>query len=219
MTCRRLAEDIIEKVAQACSELPVSQGNYLEDDALRVCILAVVDFQMTEKAVLRATRHFEESGAPTFGLQTLDDLDGFLAEHPDDRQAAQLLWGYNLHTRAGMLRDLVRYFLNYKSQHGFVSDMEALRHWAQHADFHADFEGRVKGLGIKTFTMAQQRLGVPTVVPDSRVKNFLASRLGVELSDECAVRILNTAADRIGRPRTELDWSIWELDKSRPVNV
>lgn len=115
-----------------------------------------------------------------------------------------------------MLRGLVNYFLAYKRKNNLTSDIETLKHWAQHADFQSDFSGRVKGLGIKAFTMAQQRLGVPTVVPDSRVKNFLASHLGVEPRDECAIQILNAVADRLGRPRTELDWSIWEFDKKRP---
>ena len=214
-----MTETTLRDVALACAQLPAPQGDYLENNALHVCILAVIDFQQTETAVLRATKRFEEAAVPTYELRTLEDLDRFLAQHPDDREAARLLWGYNLHTRAAMLRSLTSYFLAYKRQHSIPSDIEALRHWARQADFHADFEGKVKGLGIKVFTMAQQRLGVPTVVPDSRIKNFLAAHVKVEPRDECAVRILNAVADRLGRPRTELDWAIWEFDKKRPVGA
>src|SRR3990172_1104602 len=114
MTCTKVTETTLRDVALACARLPAPQGDYLEEDALRVCILAVIDFQQTEKAVLRATKRFEEVAVPTFRLGTLEDLTSFLADHPDNREVAQLLWGYNLHTRAAMLRSLASYFLTYK---------------------------------------------------------------------------------------------------------
>ena len=219
MTCIQQTKEVIDRLATACAQLPEPEGNYLEENPLRVCVLAVVDFQMTETAVIRATKRFDEEAVPAYGLHSLEDLDRFLSQHRDNREAAQLLWRYNLHTRAAMLRGLVRYFLDYRQQSGAASDIEALRDWAQHADFHRDFEGRIKGLGIKAFTMALQRLGVLTVVPDSRVKNFIATQLGVQPGDSCAVRILNSVADQLGMSRTRLDWTIWEFDKRRPQSI
>lgn len=219
MSCMTLTDDAIRKLAAACAQLATPQGNYLEDDPLRVCVLAVIDFQQTETAVLRATKRFEDIAVPGHGLRTLEDLDRFLAEHPDDGQAAQSLWAYNLHTRAAILRGIVSYFLAYKSKQNLLSDIDALRHWARNADFKTDFEGRVKGLGIKAFAMMQQRLGVPTAAPDSRIKTFIARHLGAEPQDECAISLLNAVADRIGRSRTELDWAVWEFDKRRPVKA
>ena len=133
------------------------------------------------------------------------------ADRPGNTALARHLWGYNMWTRAQILRDLVAYFTTIG-----VTDQAALRLWTTDATFEDDFKGRVRGLGRAVFQWLVMRQGVDTVKPDVHVHRFVAGVLGRPLADTDVVEVIVAAARRLGRPAHRLDWAIWEAARSNP---
>lgn len=149
------------------------------------------------------------------------DLQSGLLPFPDDEKGntalAQHLWGYNLWTRAHLLRGLVDYF----DQIG-VRDQPSLRAWAANSEFKRDFEGRVKGLGFAVYKSLVLRQGVDTVKPDVHVRRFVEAAIGHRVCDVEVVTLVEDAAKVLGLRASVLDWNIWEsqrrqLKRSDPV--
>lgn len=201
----------IERMVEACRQLPEPVGNYLVEDYLTNLVATVVDFQLQTTTVERALEHFATRVRPS--LSGLDDLAGLLERWPADQAGntalARQLWGYDLWTRAHMLRGLVGYFASIG-----VTDQLALRRWAATASFERDFKGRVPGLGRAVFQWLVMRQGVDTVKPDVHVHRFAARVVGRTLSDADVVTLIEAAARRLGRPAQRLDWAIWEAGRA-----
>jgi hypothetical protein len=204
-------EGDIERMVEACRQLPEPVGNYLVEDYLTNLMATVVDFQLQTTAVERALEHFATRVRPS--MTGLDDLADLLEHWPADQAGntalARHLWGYDLWTRAQMLRDLVAYFASIG-----VTDQRALKGWAATATFERDFKGRVHGLGLAVFQWLVMRQGVDTVKPDVHVHRFAARVVGRHLSDADVVNVIETAARRLGRPAHRLDWAIWEAGRA-----
>ena len=207
-----ITEDDIERMVEACRELPEPVGDYLVEDYLTNLMATVVDFQLQTTAVERALEHFAIRVRPS--LSGLDDLVDLLERWPPDQAGntalARHLWGYDLWTRAQMLRGLVGYFASIG-----VTDQLALKRWAATATFEHDFKGRVHGLGQAVFQWLVMRQGVDTVKPDVHVHRFAARVVGRPLRDADVVTAIEAAARRLGRPAHRLDWAIWEAGRAR----
>lgn len=204
------SESDVARVAQAARVLSPAEGSYLESDFVMNLLATVVDFQMHTTAVVRALEHFKARRWDE--IRTMSDLERVLADHPDTEDGntglAQYLWGYNMWTRAAMLRGLVAYFDSVG-----VRDQAALIRWAATADFRRDFEGRVRGLGPAVFQWLVMRQGVETVKPDVHVRRFAERAIGRRLSDADVVDAVERAARLLGVKAYELDWSIWENER------
>ena len=209
-------EGDIERVVEACRQLPEPVGNYLVEDYLTNLMATVVDFQLQTTAVERALEHFATRVRPY--LTGLDDLADLLERWPADQAGntalARHLWGYDLWTRAQMLRELVDYFTAIG-----VTDQDALKRWAVTATFDRDFKGRVHGLGPAVFQWLVMRQGVDTVKPDVHVHRFAARAVGRPLSDAYVVAVIEAAARRLGRPAHRLDWAIWEAGRMQATSA
>ena len=59
------------------------------------------------------------------------------------------------------------------------------------------------------------RLGVDTIKPDVHVLRFVKDAIGRSVTEAEAIAGLHAAADALGVTATRLDWSIWELQRSR----
>ena len=179
----------------------------VEHDFILNVLTTVLDIQMSTTAVVRALEHFQAKHGDR--IRVMADLRRVLGSLSDDQQGnttlAQYLWGYNLWTRAHMLRDLVDYFDGIG-----VQDQESLRAWAGGSDFQKDFEGKVKGLGLAAYKSLMMRQGVDTVKPDTHVRRFVESAIGRRASDAEVVRLVEDAAREVGLPAADLDWRIWE---------
>jgi hypothetical protein len=206
-----ITDEDIGRMTEACRALPEPLGNYSVEDYLTNLVATVVDFQTHTTAVERALEHFSARARPA--LDDLDDLMELIGSFPADKAGntalAQHLWGYDMWTRAQMLRDLVAHFASIR-----VTDQAALRRWAAKATFDADFKGRVRGLGPAVFQGLVMRLGVDTVKPDVHVHRFAARAVGRALSDVDVVEVVVAAARRLGRPAHRLDWAIWEAGRA-----
>jgi hypothetical protein len=179
----------------------------LEHDFILNVLTTVIDIQMSSTALVRALEHFRAEHGNR--IRTMGDLQRLLGRFSDDRKGntalAQYLWGYNLWTRAHMLRDLVDYF----DRIG-VGDEESLRAWAAASDFQTDFKGRVKGLGFASYKSLLMRQGIDTVKPDTHVRQFVEAAIGRRATDAEVVTLVEDAARQLKLPAAELDWRIWE---------
>lgn len=203
----------LQAVIAASQLVPRTDSSYLVDDFVSNLLLTVLDFQMHTTAVQRAFKYYEDHLFDQ--VRTLDDLQALMDEYPDDKEGntalAQKLWGYSMWTRASMLRGLADYF----DRIG-VRDQDALRDWAAQADFKRDFEGRVKGLGPAVFQWLIMRQGVETVKPDVHLRRFAERAVGRPLSDQEVIDLVVQAAGALGMKAHELDWGIWEYERSAP---
>lgn len=126
-------------------------------------------------------------------MANVDDLIALMDRWPSDKDGntalARHLWGYNMWTRAQMLRDLVAYLTAIG-----VTDQSSLRRWAGDATFDSDFKGRVRGLGPAVFQWLVMCQGVDTVKPDVHVHWFIVAILGRPVSDTEAIELIVSAA-------------------------
>lgn len=201
-----------QAILARCRSLPPAQGNYLIHDYVENLLLTVLDFQMHTTAVERAARYFIKHRKET--IRTHQDLKQLLDNHPNTKegnlQLAQHLWGYNLWSRVELLRRLVAYF----DANG-VTTQDELKAWAAKTEF-KDFQGKVKGMGFAIFKWLVMRQGVETIKPDLWIHRFVRDAIGRSVSDQTAVVVLEQAAKELDIKAYELDWRIWEYQRSQP---
>ena len=140
-------------------------------------------------------------------------MKALIAQYPNDKVGnlalAQRLWGYNLWTRAEMLRGLVTYFESVG-----ITDQPSLKEWATNAYSECCFKGKVKGLGPAVFNWIRMRQGVETIKPDVHVMRFVETTIGRPVDAEIAVSSLTCVAKELGIVVYKLDWAIWETGRN-----
>jgi hypothetical protein len=219
-----LIDQEFSRLVTRCQALPPS-ADYSEDDYVTNLFLTVLDFMMDGATVQKAIDCYKTNLWDE--IRTHADLSQPFARFPDDepgnRALAQHLWCNNHWIRAALLRQLHRYF----GQIG-VTSQNALREWAETSDFRRHFEGRVRvkveikgkpqvfGLGYAVYQWLVIRQRVETIKPDVHVHSFVKSVIGRDLGDQEVVRLLEEVARRIGLKAYELDWRIWEYQRSLP---
>ena len=203
-------------LTEACRAVPRGTGDYQQPDYITNVFLTVLDLQMHNVAVNNAITYYRQH--LRYEIRSIEDLRAVLDRFPSDqegnRQAAQYLWGNNHWKRIEWLRGLVPFLIT-----NGLTDQESLRNWAHNSDFHRDFEGRVKNLGIAAYKWLAMRLGVDTVKPDVHLHNFVEPIVGHPVTDEELVRVLEHVAHQLDmRPRA-LDASLWEYQRGGPGSI
>ena len=202
-----ISEDDIERVAVAARTLPPAEEVDVEGDFVLNLLETVLDYMQQTAVVAKALEHYKAHRWDE--IRTLDDLEAVLARYGTDQEGntdlALYLWGYKLWTRAEQLRGLARHFRAIG-----VTDQRSLQRWAETSTFEADFEGKVKGLGLAVYQALVMRQGVDTVKPDVHVRRFAEAAVGRRLNDRELVELVSEAATRVGLRAVELDWRIWE---------
>jgi hypothetical protein len=205
-----VSEYDVQRLAVAARELPPAGGMYIEDDFVLNLLETVLDYMLRTTVVVKALEHYKAHRWDE--IRSLDDLEAVLARHGADQEGntdlALYLWGYKLWTRAGQLRGLARHFRAVG-----VTDQDSLRRWAETSTFEADFEGKVKGLGLAVYQALVMRQGVDTVKPDVHVRRFAEAAVGRRLNDWEVVELVTEAATHVGLRAMELDWRIWEASR------
>jgi hypothetical protein len=211
-----VSEDDVRRLAAAARELPPAGGLTVEDDFVLNLFETVLDYMLQTTVVVKALDYYKAHRWDE--IRSLDELEAVLARYAADKQGntdlAVYLWGYKLWTRADQLRGLARHFRALG-----VTDQGSLRRWARTSTFEADFQGKVKGLGLAVYQALVMRQGVDTVKPDVHVRRFAEAAVGRRLNDREVVEIVTEAAIRLGLRPVELDWRIWEASQGRaPVD-
>lgn len=69
-----LTPELVQKVADACALLSAVARDGREDEPIKVCSLAVLDFQLRRSMLERALDHFYSKAAPELGHQVFGRL-------------------------------------------------------------------------------------------------------------------------------------------------
>lgn len=207
MSCGLTEANHVHRLATTVQPILANARPYEpEPDPTKIAMLACLDFQMRGTAVDKSLNHFYGEAAARLGIKDLTSLRAYLEKTPPDEEAAVAMWGARYWTRAALLRQLTAFFLQMRQ--GNEPEIEAMRRWAQGAEFKRDFQGKVKGLGYNTFVRMAQQLGANTAAPTGWTCHYVADALGKEPKDECLVGVLNAAADKLSKPRADVDWAI-----------
>jgi hypothetical protein len=201
-----LSEDELDRLEAACRKVPLSARDHVAEDLMTELFVTVLDYQNRDVAVRKALDHFRAEHAD---VRSFEGLEAMLADHHDDEDLAQTLWGNRHHRRARELRGLVAYF-----RERDVTDLAALRMWAA-ASTQEEFVGHIKGLGPAVYRSLVIRLGVDTIKPDVHVLRFVSAAVGRPVTQDEAVGSLETVARRIGTSARTLDGSVWAFQAGR----
>lgn len=109
--------------------------------------------------------------------------------------------------RIEQIYNLASAFLNYKTTHNFSSDLEAMRHWAKHAEF-GDFINQINGIDPTTFQYLQLLLGVDTVKPDVHIMSFLREQTGTNYNEYQSIIAIKELANYRKSSVASLDYAI-----------
>ena len=206
-----IAQQEFDLILERCRELPPAKGMYLEDDYVTNLLLTVLDYRLHERIVKKADEFFRKNRQAE--IRAAADLKRLLARYPDDKagntRLAQYLWGYKYWNRAHQLRELLAYFESIG-----VTSQEALRKWAESSNFDSDFKGRIRGLGFVVYQWLVMRQGVETIKPDVHVRRFVESIIHRSPTDDELIEALEKVAKQLGLKAYELDWRIWEYQRS-----
>ncbi|HUY97261.1 MAG TPA: hypothetical protein VMW47_06555 [Verrucomicrobiae bacterium] len=208
-----------QRVADRSRCLKVADEHYEYQDFGFALNSTVIDFMLPTAAVRKALAHYTDHCQAA--IPTLASLESLLLEYHDNDKIgnsalAQHLWGYNLWTRAGLLRRLAA-FCHDPSR----SDLPSLREWSKAADFKKDFAGQVQylappmkrrmGLGPAVFAWLCMCLGDENrVKPDVQVVRFVKDALGHDVTESDAAALVAKAAPLLKLSPRDLDWRIWE---------
>jgi len=90
-----------------------------------------------------------------------------------------------------------------------------LTRWANTSDFERDFKGKIPGMGYAIYQWLVMRQGIETVKPDVHLRRFVESIVHHEFTDYELVGELEKVARQLGLKAYELDWRIWEYQRSK----
>lgn len=201
---------------EACRTVPPVKGDYQQTDYITNVLLTVLDLQMHNVAVTNSITHYWNNRWDE--VRTIEDLatilERFAPDQEGNRQTAQYLWGNNHWKRIEWLRGFVPFLIDNN-----LTDYDSLRAWAHNSEFHRDFEGRVKNLGIAAYKWLTMRLRVDTIKPDVHLHNFVEPIVGHPVTDVELVRVLEEVARELGIGPRALDASIWEYQRGGPGAV
>lgn len=198
-------------ILRKCKELPPAKGMYLIHDFIENLLLTVLDFQMHNTAVKNAIAYYRDNHKVE--IRNIDDLKNLLSKYPDDKEGntiiAKYLWSNKYWNRVSLLRKLTVFFDSIN-----ITTQEDLTHWANISDFKRDFQGKIPGMGYAIYKWLIMRQGVETVKPDVHLQRFVESIIHHSLTDYEFVDVLEKVANQLGLKAYELDWRIWEHQKS-----
>lgn len=201
-----------QRVLECCSELAPAREDYRVSDYITNLLLTVLDFQLKTEIVRKAHDFYQQHRHSE--IRTHDELKHLLGQYADDKEGntavAVYLWGYRYWNRVGLLRGLVAFFetIGVKTQDQLVV-------WAATSKFDRDFQGKVPGLGYAVYNWLVMRQGVETIKPDIHVHRFIESVVGRNMPDGDLVATLEEVASKLGLKAYELDWRIWEHQRSQ----
>ncbi|MDY6966465.1 MAG: hypothetical protein SVM80_10955 [Halobacteriota archaeon] len=100
-----------------------------------------------------------------------------------------------------------------REERGLKSDFDALRCWAEEAEYKAwksDEIGRIKGVGLITFQYLRMQAGIDTSMPDKIIKRAVEDYFGIaSMEDISFISEMEKLSDKTGYSQILICWAIW----------
>lgn len=155
--------------------------------------------------VLPRIEYFKKAYSNT---NTLEKLNNLIKEK--GLRGFQNVWNYKHPKRVEILRNLTKFFLQYKNENNIKDDLKAMRHWAQNVDLSSKKILPVDGIGFATSQYVRKMLGVDSVKPDVHIKKSIFEGTKEKISDRKTVLFVEKAAKEMDVTATALDYAIWK---------
>jgi hypothetical protein len=202
-----------DSIFKECKNLPPAKGDYLVNDYIENIFATVLDFMLKGQTLEKAGAYYEDNRWNE--IRTHDDLKKLLSLYPDNKEGntalALYLWNHKYWTRVSLMRKLVSFFESVG-----ITSQETLMKWANNSNFEDDFKGKISGMGYAIFQWLVMRQGIETIKPDRHVRRFVESIIHrSDVTDEDLVVSLEQVATELRLKAYELDWRIWEYQKSK----
>ncbi len=186
--------------------------DYRIDDYVTNLLNTVLDFQMKERPIASAMKHYEQNHGYRTHKKLRSFVESFKNTKPGNLALANSLWNNNHWTRAKFLKMLLRKFENRG-----IKGQESLKKWISEAEFEKDVKGQFRtkehSIGIALFQWLRLRLGVDTVKPDVHIVTFVSNAVGRQVSQTEALDSLLEVAKKTKRKAQLLDAAIWHYQR------
>jgi hypothetical protein len=100
-----------------------------------------------------------------------------------------------------------------KKKKGFTTDFEALKYWAEKADYkkwQKDPMGKINGIGLVTFQYLRMQAGIDTTMPDKIIKRVMEQDFGIKVEDDIkCIKEMEKISKETGYSQIFLCWAIW----------
>ena len=117
-----------------------------------------------------------------------------------------------------LLKTLTKGFLDYQKENSFLSEIEAIRHWAENLKISAlnqDFIAKNKGVGIGVVENIRLNLGYSVIKPDRHVIGVMKQCFNLDIRFE----FYNEFAESIGLSPRYLDCVLFEYGKLKKISA
>jgi hypothetical protein len=167
--------------------------------------------------ILSLNRHYEKFCLPRVQkfaavhpkIQTLGGLRELIESHSSLLALSVQELNYRDERRAETLLGLIKYLIVVQGQHEGATEAERLGWWARSAKPEDAWSVGVRGFGLAGFQYLRMLFGAQTVKPDIHIRRFVSETIGRAASDIEAIRLIELAAQSIGRPIAAVDYAVW----------
>jgi hypothetical protein len=205
-----LSKEEMRLLLHACKSLGRGR-DYTCNDYIDNVMNMVLDFQLQSPVLGKAMEKYR-----TLGIKSHRKLRSIVDYYSNTQEGyselAQVLWGYNLWSRAKFLKRILDFF----EEHG-IRGQASLHKWVLKADFEEDVKGKIKteehSIGIALYHWMRLRHGVNTVKPDVHVIRFVENAIGRKPAIQDTIDGLISVAKSLRRKPALLDAAIWQYQR------
>jgi len=176
-------------------------------------VLVVVDAALDSiglnyfKIVVPRVRLFYEKYVRTGQISSFEDLSHLSHRDPRLRSVMDNERCWRVAIEVSMVLTRI------KGGNSLKSDFDALRFWAERADYsnwRTDPIGEIPGVGLITFQYLRMQAGVDTTMPDKIVKRVMERDFGLEAEDDVSfIKMMEKLSKDNGYTQTLICWAIW----------
>jgi hypothetical protein len=168
-------------------------------------------------AVLSINRKYDSFVIPRIelvrqsGINSFDQLDNELSK---GNEYFMQLWNYKHPERVDLLRRLLKYYQEFKSNNNIKNDLDVIKEWGKQSSVEQFKEWNVKGIAFTTYQYLRMLCGSDTVKPDVHVLRIIENGLGRRVSPKDTVLMIENISKEIKCKARDLDHAIWLFSSS-----
>ena len=207
---KKIFEDRFEEVLAAAKEgeLRCLNGRRWDGNAVLIVVDASLDSVGLNyfKIVVPRVKRFYTDFVKMAEIGSLRDFSKLSSE---DARLRQLMNNRRVWQAA---IDISRVLNNIQEDNDCDGDFDALRYWAEHAnykDWKKDKIGMVNGVGLITFQYLRMQAGVNTSMPDKIIKRVVEREFGIHAHDDLLfIEAMERLSKAIGYSQILICWAI-----------